>query len=288
MQVCPDRRAWVEGTSEVIEIMPVILEETEIDPIAEEVDLVMTRAEEEEANRRFAPAADPGDLSDGGMVGGARLTPMSAGRKLVRGRAAARRAWMWNGTESLIPLAWNPDGTHHDRGMRYLLKRHCLCCGKGGFHGAQCPNCVKSGCTTCRGSTNRTKIIPCFYLRQEDVPFPAKFYGNIPCFLTSCIRQGDRGFLTDQDMRLHARTRHRMEYQAHMEALEAGKQDEVADLRRRLDAMIGNYGQVPVAVAVSDITEVKTAVTEVPIARVKKPKRTAKKAKRRIAKPVMA
>jgi len=79
-----------------------------------------------------------------------------------------------------------------------------------------------------------------------------------------------------------------MEYQAHMEALEAGKQDEVADLRRRLDAMIGNYGQVPVAVAVSDITEVKTAVTEVPIARVKKPKRTAKKAKRRIAKPVMA
>jgi hypothetical protein len=39
-------------------------------------------------------------------------------------------------------------------------------------------------------------------------------------------------------MRLHARSRHRMEYQAHIESMEAGKVDEVAELRRRLDAMI--------------------------------------------------
>jgi len=272
--------------------MPIIIEETEIDPITEEVDLAMTRAEEDEANQRFARSESIGDLSHGGMVDGARLIPQRAGhgsvdfdkRKPQKGRPSARRAWMWNGTETLMALAWNPDGTQHDGGRRYLTKRHCLCCGKGGFHGSQCPNCVKSGCTNCRGSTDRKKIIPLNYLRQEDVPYPTKFYGSIPCFLPDCIRRGDRGFLTEQAMRLHARSRHRMEYQAHMEALEAGKIGEVAELRQRLDAVMQAQIQ-PTAVQ----TQVPAmAVTETPIARKNKPKRVAKRAKRRTTKPVMA
>ena len=37
---------------------------------------------------------------------------------------------------------------------------------------------------------------------------------------------------------MHARSRHRMEYQAHVETLAASRVDEVAELRGRLDAMI--------------------------------------------------
>ena len=228
--------------------MPQVLAETEIDPITDQ--------EEEEASRRFARPGRVGDLSDGGMVGGVRMTPMRDGKKQATGRAAARRGWMWNGTESLLPLAWNPDGTVHDGARKYLLKRHCLCCHTGGFRGAQCPNCVKSNCEQCGGSTDRTKvhvlgsgkviqgwIIPNFYLRKEDVPFPARFYGSIDCFLGFCPRSGGRGFLTEQDMRMHARTRHRMEYQAYQDGLAANRSDEVESLRRRLDAMTTSQGK---------------------------------------------
>ena len=228
--------------------MPRVLAETEVDPTTEEVEATLTAAEEAEAHRRFAPAGDAPDLSDGGVIGGVTLRPMHDGKTLQKGRPAARRGWMWNGTESLLPLAWNPDGTMHDGGRRYLLKRHCLCCHTGGFRGAQCPNCVKSNCAQCRGSTDRARvhtlangrvihgwIISNFYLRKEDVPFPARFYGSIPCFLAFCPRQGDKGFLTDQDMRVHARSRHRMEYQAHVETLAASRGDEMESMRKRLD-----------------------------------------------------
>lgn len=218
--------------------MPKVLLESDIDPIAEEVDLVLTQAEEEAASRRFAPTGDAPDLSDGGMVNGARLIPMSGGKKLAQGRATVRRAWMWNGTESMLPLAWNPDGTRHDGGRHYLRKRYCLCCHAGGFIGAQCPSCVKKSCPDCGASSDRKKIISCFYLRKGDVPFPTRFYGSIDCFLPFCIRRDGRGFLTEEDMRIHARSRHRMEYQAHMEVMAARKGDEVAELRRRLDALM--------------------------------------------------
>ena len=218
--------------------MPLIMAETDADRISEEVDTMLTAAEEREAEARFAQQSGPvGDLSDGGMVGGARLTPMRDGKKQTKGRPAARRAWMWNGTESLLPLAWNPDGTMHDGGRRYLLKRHCLCCQTGGFRASQCPNCVKSNCTQCRASTDRGKIIPSFYLRKEDVPFPARFYGSINCFLAFCPRQGGKGFLTDQDMRVHARTRHRMEYQAYQDGMVAARSDQVEVLRQRVDEL---------------------------------------------------
>ena len=87
------------------------------------------------------------------------------------------------------------------------------------------------------GSVIRGWIIPCFYLRKEDVPFPARFYGSINCFLGFCARQGGQGFLTEQDMRVHARSRHRMEYQAQVETLAAARTDEMESMRKRLDAL---------------------------------------------------
>ncbi len=215
-----------------------LLEANQVDIANEEVDAVMTADEEAIARQRFARTENPGDLSDGGMVGGARLTPMQGGRKLERGRPAARMAWMWNGTESVLPLAWNPDGTVHDGARRYILKRHCRCCGLSGFRGMQCPVCVKKQCTRCGGSTDPKKVIPCFYLHKEDVPFPSRFYGSIPCFLTSCIRTGDRGFLTEEEMRMHARSRHRMEYQAYVETKTAARADQVEILQRRVDELL--------------------------------------------------
>lgn len=231
-----------------------LLEANEVDTENEAVDAVLTEAEEGIARRKFARTEQPGDLSDGGMVNGAMLRPMQAdGRlaergKATQGRPAARRAWMWDGTETVLPLAYQPDGKSHDGARRYLLKRHCLCCNYGGFRGVQCPNCVKNQCNRCGASTVRAKIIPCFYLRQEDVPYPAKFYGSIPCFLSFCIRQGDRGFKTQEEMRMHARSRHRMEYQAYMETLAATRVDEITALRAQVDALMrGQMQTQPVA-----------------------------------------
>src|SRR3990167_8957125 len=100
-----------------------LLEETP-DTVAEDaLDAVMTEMEEREARARFAQTPpsrggnDP-DLSDGGVINGARLTPMNNGRPVEKGRAVARRAWTWNGSETVLPLAWNPDGTVHDGGRR--------------------------------------------------------------------------------------------------------------------------------------------------------------------------
>ena len=220
------------------------MEESDVDTTNEQVDAMLTQAEEVAANTQFARSENVQDLSDGGMVNGVRLSPMSGGKIQEKGRPAARRAWMWNGTESVLPLAWNPDGTIHDGARRYLLKRHCLCCGTGGFRGAQCPNCLKNACTRCNRSTKREKIIPCFYLRKEDVPYPSRFYGNINCFLESCVRRDDAGFLTQEAMRMHARFRHGREYQAHIEELNASKVDQVDVLQKRLDDLLASMGRV--------------------------------------------
>jgi len=205
--------------------MPRVLAENEVDLEQEAVDAVLTQAEEEAAEaatRLLAADERVPDLTDGGVVGGAKLSPRQQGRKVPQGRPAARRAWTWNGSDTLLPLAWNPDGTMHDGARRYLLKKHCTCCGFSGFRGIQCPACVKNSCSGCNSSTVRGKIIPNFYLRKEDVPFPQRIYGNIDCFLEGCPRHGSLGFKTEQDMRMHARTRHKMEYQSYLEERASG------------------------------------------------------------------
>ena len=216
--------------------MPNVLDETDVDVMTESIDSAI-----DEESWHVGPTDGTPDLSNGGMVNGVRVRP-SRDKTVRRGRAAARRAWMWNGTESLLPLAWDADGRVHDGARRYLRKRYCLCCATGGFQPPKCPRCsnIEQPCTRCGGSTDRKKIIPCFYLRLEDVPFPTNVYGSIPCFLPFCQRRGSMGFKSDEEMRLHARSRHRTEYQAHMDSVAANKVDEVTELRSRLDALMSS------------------------------------------------
>ena len=212
-----------------------VLEPNQVDEVNEQVDAVLTLDEERIAARlgHYDQSQAAPDLSDGGMVGGVRVRP-NRDKNITQGRPAARRAWMWNGTESLLPLAWNPDGTVHDGGRRYLTKRHCICCHSGGFRGVFCPNCRKNNCDKCRGSNVAKNIIPNFYLRKEDVPFPTRFFGSINCFLDMCPRRDSKGFLTEQDMRVHARSRHRMEYQAYTETIAEKRRDDMDVLKQQV------------------------------------------------------
>jgi hypothetical protein len=220
-----------------------VMSESDIDSISNEVDdAIMTATEVAMAEASVATmpsSQQAGDLSDGGTVGGVTLSPMVNGKKVEEGRPAARQAWMWNGTATLLPLTWNTDGTMHDGARKYLLKRHCLCCKTGGFRAAQCPNCVKSRCHLCHASTKPKTVIACFYLTKDAVPFPTRFYGDIDCFLKECARRGEgAGFLTEQDMRFHARSRHKLEYEAFQEAQESVKGNEMADLKAQINAMM--------------------------------------------------
>mgnify|MGYP001617726891 CR=1 FL=1 len=217
--------------------MPRLLEYAEVDQDAEALDLLMTEDEEAAERAKLMTPSIVGDLSDGGKVGGMTLYPMQNGQRVGKGRPTARQAWMWDGTETTLLLAWNPEGTRSDRGRRYLSKRHCLCCGVSGFRGL-CPPCSGMGnngiCGRCQGGTDKSKIIPNFYLRKEDVPFQQKFYGDVDCFIATCPRRGGAGFKTEEDMRMHARSRHRMEYITRQEVLTERKSNETDDLRREV------------------------------------------------------
>jgi hypothetical protein len=199
-----------------------------------------------------------GDLSDGGRVGGVDLFPMQDGKRLDKGRPAVRRAWMWNGTESFLTLAWDSDGKRNDGARHYLRKRHCTCCDKSGFTEGVCPRCAKNGCQFCSGKASET-IIPAFYLKYADVPFKQEFYGDIDCFLPSCGRRGPRGFKMEDDMRLHAMSRHTLEYRAHMETQQSNSKTEIDKLRDQLNAALTLMGQTsapgdtPEAVVSKDI-----------------------------------
>jgi len=261
-----------------------LLKPEEIDVEQEAVDQVMTAAEEAAELAQFAPTSTPGDLSDGGVVNGVRIHPMSGvgGEKMKQGRPAARRAWSWNGTESLLTLAWNPEGNRHDGARHYLLKRHCLCCKITGFIGRQCPSCVKSRCVRCNGSADHATphtlgngkvvkgwLIPAFYLRPEDVPFPERFYGDVPCFLTMCPRREDRGFKTEEDMRMHAQSRHRMEYAAHLQTQQSRRRDEVDMLREellQLRTQLANGNGHQSAAPAATVTQVVSTPTQAPVA----------------------
>ena len=214
-----------------------LLQATQKDLEQDATDTILTAAEEAMARSKFASTGTPGDLSDGGVVNGVRITPMIGGRPTSSGRPAAREAWKCDGSWTVLTLAWNPDGTRHDGARPYLLKNHCECCNAAGFRARQCPACVKSNCTRCRGGTAPGKLHRNFYLRREDVPHPVNVYGDVACFLPECIRRGVIGFKTQEEMRFHARSRHKMQYQAHMETLAEAKTSELTSLRERLDAL---------------------------------------------------
>jgi len=215
--------------------MPIVLEGTETD--FDQLDAEMTADEEAAEFARLSIPDQAGDLSDGGMVGGVRISPTQGGVKQNRGRANARRAWRWDGTESLIPLAWETDGKKHDGARAYLMKRHCTCCKFSGFRGIQCPDCIKNNCSLCVASTLRGKIIPCYYLREEDVPFPVNLYGSINCFIELCPRRGPRGFKTNEQMRMHAMLRHRLEYRSYLDDQQSEQATELGELRRQVAAL---------------------------------------------------
>ena len=232
--------------------MPRVLADNEIDLEEEAVDLVMTAAEEASALASFKTPAVAGDLSDGGQFGRAHIYPTKDGVKQMRGRAAARRAWMWDGTETVLPLAWDPEGKHHDGARKYLRKKHCLCCHEAGFTG-ECRRCVRSNCERCAGGTDKSKIIPNFYLSKDKVPFPQKFYGPVDCFLPMCVRRNGAGFKSDAEMRMHARGVHREEYASYTESEQARKVGDTEALSRRVDeltSMLLRQGMQPPPVAV--------------------------------------
>ena len=86
----------------------------------------------------------------------------------------------------------------------------------------------------CKSSTKPGIIIAQFYLNKEDVPFPQKFYGDVACFLPLCRRRGAIGFKTDEDMRIHAASRHGMEYQAHLQTTAASTKSETDTMKEQI------------------------------------------------------
>ncbi len=153
------------------------------------------------------------------------------------GRAAARSAWMWDGTPTVLTLSWNPDGTAHDSGAKYLLKKHCMCCGDSGFT-RHCRKCRKNACGTCNSSRDKSKIIPCFYINKDSVPFQSKFYGDINCFLETCARRSSQGFQSEEDMHMHAMSRHTKQFEAHQAVKRSTQASEIDSLKEQVNLLL--------------------------------------------------
>src|SRR3990172_10665855 len=102
--------------------MPLLLEDNAVaDQEADALDAAMSGDELAAEMERFAqPVGVVGDLSRGGRVGDVNVHPNPSrdanGRMVGKGRPNARLAWTWDGTETTLPLGWNPEGTVHDGG----------------------------------------------------------------------------------------------------------------------------------------------------------------------------
>ena len=228
--------------------MPVLLEDNELaDQEADALDAALTDTDIKAEEARFSgPLGPVGDLSRGGRAGQVNVYPNPErgpnGRLAPgQGRATARRAWMWDGTETTLTLGWNPEGTEHNGARPYLAKKHCHCCGYSGFRVTAkvpgCPQCIQNSCPRCQGGRDRSKVIPCFYLRRDKVPFPREVGTSVDCCIATCWRRDGNGFKDEPDMRFHARTKHRQEYQSYMESQASQRGNETAELRARVDAL---------------------------------------------------
>lgn len=224
--------------------MPILLANAETeDQEAEALDIALSDAEVNTEMERLARApGEAGDLSYGGRVGEVNVHPNptrnSNGNMVSNGRPNARSAWTWDGTPTTLPLGWNPEGTQHNGARPHLAKKHCHCCGFNGFRITSktpgCPMCTRNNCRNCQGGRDRSKIIPCFYLRQDRVPYPREKDTSVDCFLFSCVRRGGNGFKDEADMRLHGRTKHRQEYQSYLESQRSTEAREVDQLRQQV------------------------------------------------------
>lgn len=219
---------------------PKALLETEIDPIAEQVDNEMQASGEDTVipQHKADPNAQYGDLSDGGQIGSARLITQGESGHVIfdknkrePGRATVRKVWLWNGTPSTIPLTWDSDGKTHDGGRRHLVKRHCTVCNFSGFKGQICPQCRKDG-------RRLAPPVPAYYLKESQVPVHQVFFGKEDCFVPSCVRRGEYAFLSDMQMREHAMSRHQKEYKAFQDAAQANNGKELADMRAIINTFL--------------------------------------------------
>ena len=242
--------------------MPLLLANAEMeDQETEALDAVLDDAAVKAEMERFTqPSGEVGDLSHGGRVGGVNIYPNptrgSDGRMVSTGRPNARLAWTWDGTETTLPLGWNPEGTEHNGARPHLAKRHCHCCGFNGFKINRkipgCPMCIRNNCRYCQGGSDRSKIMACFYLRKSKVPYPKEKDRPVDCFLPSCVRRDGNGFKDEADMRLHGRTKHRQEYQSHIESQRSASDRELDQLRQQVAmltnaVLVGHRAEAPIS-----------------------------------------
>ena len=169
-------------------------------------------------------------------------------------RPSSIQLFSWNGVPSQVPIAYGPGGSNPSI-SRYLRKKHCNTCQHNGFIGRYCgfPQC---------GSSD---VVSYFYPDYESVPVKTNWYGDVPCLCSQdgemvgeCPRDGREvngrltGFLSTQQMLMHATSKHMREYGIWQTLRQGGsvmpqQADEVAQLRRELAEFKAALGETPVA-----------------------------------------
>jgi hypothetical protein len=117
-------------------------------------------------------------------------------------------------------------------------------------------------------SKGQPNLIPNFYLKPEAVPFAINRYGPIECFHPKCMRKGRFGYPTEMDMRLHARTRHTLEYLSYQEgrAEATGSHaavEQLAEMKALIEAQNERLAQLEAPVAAEPLP-VETVPETVP------------------------
>jgi hypothetical protein len=127
-------------------------------------------------------------------------------------RPSSVTLFAWNGVPSEVPIAYEPGGANPSI-SRYLRKKHCQACGLNGFITPHCIRC------------NSGEVIQFFYQNYDAVPSKRDWYGDVACICSSegemggeCPRDGvtrvdqKTGFLSPQQMLMHASSKHPREY----------------------------------------------------------------------------
>lgn len=130
----------------------------------------------------------------------------------VKGRASSVMLWTYDGRPSETPIAYQAGGTNPSI-SRYLRKRHCNACSFNGFITMNCSQC---------GSPDTIQLL---YTSYAAAPRKRDWYGQIPCLCSvsgemggDCPRDGverngvPTGFLSLQQMLMHASSKHRQEF----------------------------------------------------------------------------